>query len=141
MAHRNRHLIFIGIFAVLLCLAFSSGAMGGSSHLGVDFSWDGIRRCTGISPEIKLSNIPAGTVSFYVKLKDLDAPDYNHGGGKVPHDGSGVIPKKALRPDFGLASRYRGPCPPMGAHSYVFTVKALDADGKVLSKGEAMQPF
>ena len=138
---KNKH--FLTLFAIIFSIVLISGnaAIGGASNLGVEFTWDGIRRCTGISPEIKVSHIPSDTVSFDVRLKDLDAPDYNHGGGIVPNDGTGIIPKKALKPDFGLKNRYKGPCPPMGAHSYVFTVKALDASGKVLAEGEAMQPF
>ncbi len=130
------------ILAVIIFLVlWSSSAVLGSNTLEVSFSWDGIRKCTGISPEIHVANIPADTVSFKVTLKDLDVPDYNHGGGIVPNDGSGIIPKKALKADFGLKNRYKGPCPPMGAHNYEFTVIALDKNGKVLAEGKAVQPF
>ncbi len=130
------------ILAIIICsVLMSSSAVLGSNTLDVNFSWDGIRKCAGISPEIHVGNIPEGTVSFKVTLKDLDAPDYNHGGGMVPNDGSGIIPKRALRADSGLKNRYKGPCPPMGAHNYEFTVIALDKDGNTLAEGKAVQPF
>lgn len=129
------------VTAVLLSLSWATFAVAGPAELGVKFSWDGIRKCTAISPEIKITHIPEGTVSFRVKLKDLDVPDYHHGGGTVPNDGSGIIPKRALKYDTGLKDAYRGPCPPMGAHYYEFTVKALDSNGKVLAEGKAVEPL
>ena len=40
------------------------------------------------------------TVSFQVTLKDLDVPIYNHGGGTVHNDGTGIIPKRVLKADI-----------------------------------------
>ncbi len=141
MLKRKNALLLTMMTAVLFSFIWANTAFAESNSLDVEFTWDGIRRCTGISPEIRVANIPEGTVAFQVKLKDHDSPDYNHGGGTVPNDGSGIIAKKALKPDFGLKNRYRGPCPPMGSHTYEFTVKAVDADGKVLAEGHAVQPF
>lgn len=126
---------------LLMAVFFVSSVYSEPAKLGVDFSWDGIKRCTGISPEIKVSNIPEGTISFKVQLRDLDAPDYNHGQGIVPNDGSGIIARKAVPNGFGVKNRYRGPCPPSGAHNYEFTVSALDKDGNVLAVGSAIHPF
>jgi len=135
----------IALFGLMMVGMFVFGMSGvgfcTTQKLGVEFTWSDIRRCTGVSPEIKVSNIPDGTVEFDVKLKDHDAPDYNHGGGKVKNDGSGIIPRKALKPDFGLKNRYKGPCPPMGAHNYEFTVKALDKEGNVLAEGKSARLF
>jgi len=58
---------------------------------------------------------------------------HNHGGGKVAYSG-----QKSLA--YG-AFRYKGPCPPSGSHTYQFTVKAIDAKGKVLATAKAQKPF
>lgn len=106
-----------------------------SQHLKVSFKFDASSRCSEISPELEVGDVPPGTVAFKVKLKDRDVPTWNHGGGTVAHDGSGIIPKGALK------GGYNGPCPPSGSHTYVFTVKALDANDAVLAEGEKSQRF
>src|SRR5215475_6698646 len=73
-------------------------------------------KCSRMSPEIKVGNVPAGTVAFKVRLRDNDKPSWQHGGGTVPADPSGVIPAGAL------TDGYNGPCPPDGSHTYEFTV-------------------
>lgn len=137
---QKRRLVSVILGVIMVSFFWTGSAICDSAQLGVDFSWDGIRKCTGISPEIRVTNIPEGTISFQVTLKDLDVPDYNHGGGIVPNDGTGIIPKKALKADFDLKNRYKGPCPPMGAHYYEFTVKAIDGNGNVLTEGKSVQP-
>ena len=104
-------------------------------ELGVDFSWEGVKRCSKISPKIRVAGVPAGTVTLKVKLKDLDVPRWNHGGGSIAYDGSGIIPAGALK------SAYNGPCPPSGSHRYQFSVKALDNEGVVIGMGKAMRTF
>ena len=121
--------------AAALIIGLSIGSMPAlADDLTVSFKFDGSSKCSRISPEIKVGNIPAGTVAFKVRLKDLDA-SWRHGGGTVPHDGSGIIPKGALK------SGYNGPCPPEGSHRYVFTVKAVDANDDTLAEGAAEQRF
>ena len=106
-----------------------------ADDLGVAFKWSSADRCSHSSPEIHVSNIPAGTKSFRVRLKDNDVPSWRHGGGTVPADASGVIPKGAL------TDGYNGPCPPDGTHHYEIIVKALDANDDTLAEGSAEQPF
>ena len=55
------------------------------------------------------------------------------GEARLPIKGKNSLPYGAFK--------YKGPCPPMGTHYYKFTVKALDAKGKVLEKASAKQPF
>jgi hypothetical protein len=105
-----------------------------AADMSLSFSWEGIEKCSYTSPEIAVANIPDGTAEFKVKLKDLDVPGYNHGGGNVKNDGSGVIKKGAL-------NRYEGPCPPSGSHIYKFSVRALDANGDELAEAEAEKKF
>jgi phosphatidylethanolamine-binding protein (PEBP) family uncharacterized protein len=70
-----------------------------------------------------------------VRLRDNDKRSWRHGGGTVPADPSGVIPRGAL------TDGYNGPCPPSGSHEYEFLVEALDANGDTLAEGSATQSF
>ena len=106
-----------------------------AQRLKVSFKFDASSRCSETSPEIRIGDVPSGTVVFKVTLKDRDAPRWNHGGGTVPHDDSGIIPKGALK------DGYNGPCPPSVSHTYVFTVTAVDAKGNVLAEGESSTRF
>ncbi|MEE4113473.1 MAG: hypothetical protein V2I40_11710, partial [Desulfobacteraceae bacterium] len=90
-----------------------------AAEMTVAFSWEGIDPCTHDSPEIRVSPVPKGTAELQVKLKDISMPEWNHGGGKVKHDGSGVIPAGALK------IGYNGPCQPGGRHPYEFSVMAV----------------
>ena len=106
-----------------------------AAKMAVEFSWEGIAACTHESPEIRVSNVPEGTEELWVKLKDISLPAWNQGGGKVKHDGSGVIPAGALK------LGYNGPCPPSGRHKYEFSVMALNADDVIIGFGKAVQSF
>lgn len=94
----------------------------------MDWTWLRAHRCATTSPALSVTGIPPETKMLQVTLVDQDVPGYRHGGGAVEHDGSGAaaIPAGALKD-------YRGPCPPDFAsfgHEYIFTVKAIGADGK-----------
>jgi phosphatidylethanolamine-binding protein (PEBP) family uncharacterized protein len=107
------------------------------AKLVVDFSWEQTEMCSSVSPEIKVAGFPESTKSFKVTLRDLDtiSPDpFYHGGGTVANDGSGVIAAGSLK-------YYKGPCPQIGIHRYVFTVKAVDADGRIIGIGKQMKKF
>ncbi len=106
-----------------------------AAEMTVDFSWQGIDACTHESPQLRVSAVPDGTAELSVRLKDISMPAWNHGGGKVKHDGSGVIPAGALK------LGYNGPCPPSGRHDYEFSVMAVNADGAIIGFGKARQPF
>lgn len=136
------------IFFVLLlsvgCIAMAIPCHPGSvdetvpsdpGAMAIDFHWQKANLCErGYSPQIILQGVPAGTVKFKVRLKDLNMPSYNHGGGEIENDGTGIIKAKAIK-------NYRGPCPPLGTtHNYRFTVLALDAAGKTLATAEKIVP-
>ena len=104
-------------------------------ELSVDFSWEGVLRCSSNSPEFRVNGIPPGTKSFKIKLEDLDVPSWDHGGGTVTNDDSGIIPPKSLK------SGYNGPCPPSGSHRYQFTVNAVNEEGVIIGIGKAMKKF
>lgn len=123
--------------AMLLC---ASGAFA-QSRLDVDFAWNISHRCSPVSPEIRLKDIPAGTTMLRVKMTDLDNKNDDHGGGDIsqsePFGNNFVITSGALK-------AYKGPCPEnfttLG-HEYQFTVTALGADDKPLALGSAKAPF
>ena len=106
-----------------------------AAKMVVDFSWQGIQACTHRSPKIRVSNVPEGTHELWVKLKNINLPEWNQGGGKVKHDGSGVISAGAL------TLGYNGPCPPGGRHKYEFSVMAVDAEGVIIGFGKARRAF
>lgn len=122
-------------YGLFLAGALSSAAPALADDLTVSFKFDSSSKCSKVSPAIVVGNVPSGAVAFKVKLKDRNKPTWSHGGGTVANDGSGIIAKGALH------DGYNGPCPPSGSHTYVFTVKAVDANGDVLAEGEASQRF
>ena len=124
------------IFSFLLFFGCSTIKIAPDAvELAVDFSWVGVSKCSNQSPEISVDGIPAGTKTLKVKLKDLDVPRWNHGGGTIENDDSGIIPAGSLK------NRYNGPCPPSGSHRYEFTVNAVNEEGIIIGLGKAMQSF
>ena len=119
----------------LLALAITLGLVGGTSaqtsnppKMGVDLIFDPKHKCQGISPEIRLSNVPAGVASYEVKLTDLDVPTFHHWSQTLPAEGP-VIHE-------GAGSDYFGPCPPSGTHRYEITVVARDGQSRAVASGE-----
>ena len=100
----------------------------------ITFKFERKHKCSNTSPKITLSNIPEGTQTFKARLVDRDVTSWNHGGGTVANDGSGVLGKGAL------TEGYNGPCPP-SSHLYEITVKALDTNGKELASAGKKRMF
>jgi len=111
------------------------------SRLDVAFAWNINHRCSPVSPEIRLKDIPAGTTTLRIKMIDLDQKDDDHGGGDIsqsePFGSSFTIASGALK-------AYKGPCPEnfttLG-HEYQFSVTALGAEDKPLAIGSAKAAF
>lgn len=88
----------------------------------ISFDWGDIPRCTSGrpntvgSPAFILRGVPTGTTTIQFRLKDLNVPGYNHGGGTVKVGRDGKLP-------FGVF-QYKSPCPPGGAHTYEWTATA-----------------
>ena len=124
-----------GRFATLALALLLPGAVEAAT-LGVSFSWAGTAACSSTPPAFTITGVPGDTKVLAFRLTDLDAPHYRHGGGEVAWSGSGNIPGGSF------AGGYNGPCPPSGAtHTYVWTVRALDASRKVLAEGAATGRF
>ncbi len=102
--------------------------------------------CKGadINPEIMWEDIPEGTKSFALSVKDPDAPsgtfvhwlvyDIDKNKTKIEENS---IPGKQVKNSFGKKN-YGGPCPPSGVHRYYFRLFSLDTEslGNITSQEE-----
>lgn len=118
-------------------MTFSTNAFSNNMAIPVLYTCDG----KDISPQISWAKSPENTSAFAIIMKDIDAP-----GGTFYHWGIYNIPAAVTTLTAGAAtptganvaqnnfekSAYNGPCPPKGsAHTYVFTVYALDSQIKL----------
>ncbi len=114
-----------------LLLAAAGCATADTSKLprmGVDFAFDQKHKCQGVSPEIRLTNVPAGVASYDVIMTDLDAPSFHHWSQTIAAAGS------TIREGIGVG--YFGPCPPSGTHRYQIAVTARDGQKQPVAYGE-----
>lgn len=110
------------------------------ADMSVSFDWGDIPLCTSGNPNrvgnpaFVLKGVPEGTTVLDFRLKDLDVPSYNHGGGKIKlaQSGNFSIP-------FGVF-KYKSPCPPSGSHTYQWTVTAK-AGNKKLATAKASRDY
>lgn len=118
--------------------ALALSATTAAAEFTISFEWGDIPLCTSGkpnrvgSPAFTLRGVPAGTTSIDFRLKDLDVPNYNHGGGKVKIGSDGKMP-------FGVF-KYKSPCPPGGAHTYEWTATAK-AGKTVLGRAKAKRKY
>ena len=146
-----KHITLVTLITLLLVTSradaqeftLQSADLGGQLTAAQVFSGFG---CTGrnISPALKWTNAPAASKSFAITVYDPDAPTgsgwwhwlvFNlpaatselKAGAGTPRNG--LLPKGAVQSvtDYGQPG-FGGACPPVGdkAHSYIFTVYALD---------------
>ena len=115
-------------------MKLTSPAFGDGAPIPARYTCDG----EDVSPELRWSGLPDGTVSLALTCQDPDAPrgtfthwviwnlDPTEGG--IP---AGDVPKGARqgRNDFGQIG-YGGPCPPPGhgVHRYFFTLYAVSTE-------------
>ena len=119
---------------MLACSILAGLTAAAHAGMRVDFDWGPTKKCFDVnSPPFKLSGVPEGTASLDFQMTDRNAPGFHHGGGRVAYKGQSSLPYGAFK--------YKGPCPPSGSHSYVFTVKALDGHGKALATAKASRDF
>lgn len=114
------------------CTATQSN-VADNGTIKVEFSIQEINTCVnGLSPEIKLGNVPQGTVYLKALFKDPFHPMFDHGGGIVTYDTTNIIPQGALK-------SYYGPCPDKSSNErnkYCFTIQALDSNYQILAWGK-----
>jgi phosphatidylethanolamine-binding protein (PEBP) family uncharacterized protein len=129
-------------FRIVLASLFFTAALAApaAAEFRFTFDWAGLKLCTSGSPNtvsnprFKVSGLPAGTTFVQFRLKDLDAPGYNHGGGWVQMSGDGAAPAGAFS--------YKSPCPPNGTHTYEWTATAkTKKNGKTLGKTTARRKY
>ena len=123
------------VVALLVMMLVCEGSLRAQmSRFAVDVTWAGSKSCFDPqSPPFTLNGVPPGTQRLHFAMKDLDAPDFRHGGGTVAYDGQRLVPRGAFS--------YRGPCPPQGQHRYQWTVEAVDAAGHTLATASITQKF
>lgn len=120
----------------LAALVLSAGAA--ASEFTISFDWGDIPRCTSGrpntvgSPAFVLRGVPAGTTMIQFRLKDLNVPSYNHGGGTIRVGQNGKLP-------YGVF-KYKSPCPPGGAHTYEWTATAK-AGNQTLATAKARRKY
>ena len=126
--------LFMPVVAAALALSSTSA----SAEFSIAFAWGDIPACnsgrpnTVGSPAFVLRDVPAGTTSIEFRLKDRNAPNYNHGGARVKVGQDGQLP-------FGVF-KYKSPCPPGGVHTYIWTATAR-AGNKVLARARASRKY
>lgn len=103
--------------------------------------------CQGkdVNPQLTWENVPEGTKSFALSLKDPDAPIgtfvhwlvYD-----IPKEKRTIeensIPGEQVQNHFNQEN-YGGPCPPSGEHRYFFRLYALDTE--TLGRIDDMEEF
>ena len=108
----------------------------------INFSWAGLKLCTSGNPNMvpnpifEISGLPKGTVGIDFRLKDLNVPNYNHGGGWIEISKDGAVTANSFK--------YKSPCPPNGKHKYQWTAKAKDKKGfggKTLATAKASRIY
>lgn len=136
--------ILILLFSLNSCGHFtqddgSKGSNKAPSTITLDYTWAGIGRCLGSSPEIFLSGVPEQTHTLNFKLKDIFFPFFPHGGGELSYIGN----KHILQGEIKKAkSHFIGPCaPPFFPGQYEISVIAFDKNGTPLAEGKSRRPF
>lgn len=126
---------------MILAAAMTLAATAASADFKMSFSgWGNIPKCTTGrpntvgNPAFTLTGVPEGTTQIIFKLKDLDVPGYNHGGGKMKLkvNGSVKIPAGSFK--------YKSPCPPSGRHTYEWSATAKKG-GKTLATAKASKKY
>jgi len=124
-------------------ITLASPAFGRNQPIPAKFT------CTGqnISPPLQWNGLPKHASTLTLHLDDPDAP-----GGHFTHWDVTQIPATTNAiPEGGHVGiegtngfgrqGYGGPCPPSGEHRYVFTLRALDTNGKEMARGELIGTY
>ena len=123
------------IFLTLLLLITTTELY--AQTLNVDFKWMLKHKCSKSSPELKVDNIPKGTVELKINMIDHQRPNLNsfHGGGNLKNEAG--FPSSFIIAE-GALQTYNGPCPPdvesYYGHEYEFFVVAVDKQNNEVGK-------
>lgn len=121
-------------------MTLSTNAFNNNMAIPVLYTCDG----KDISPQVSWSKSPENTIAFALIMKDIDAPSgvfYHWGIYNIPATMTTLAAGAATPTSANVAQNnfdkpgYNGPCPPKGsAHTYVFTVYALDSQIKLTNQ-------
>ena len=128
------------IFLTLLLLITTTEYLYAQT-LNVDFKWMLKHQCSKSSPELKVENIPKGTVEMRIQMIDLDMRTFNHGGGNLKNEAGFPVTFTIAE---GALQSYTGPCPPNFSsfgHDYEFFVVAVDKQNNEVGKGSKKKTF
>ncbi|PUZ23423.1 YbhB/YbcL family Raf kinase inhibitor-like protein [Chitinophaga parva] len=109
-------------------LAITSPAFEHNGNIPAKYSCEG----AGINPALHIARLPEAAASLALIVEDPDAPNgtFDHWicwniapAGELPENG---IPGVSGKNSTGKTG-YHPPCPPQGAHRYIFHVFALDS--------------
>ena len=116
------------ILLIIFILLFSKNAF--SDDFSFIFDWSNLKNCTSgnpntvTNPTFYINDIPKGTKEIIFKLKDLDVPGFNHGGGKFSISNLKIVSPEDQKFGEYLFKiepgnfKYKSPCPPDGQHTY-----------------------
>lgn len=132
----SRTMAHVAVVATMVALAGCAAQNGapGVPPIGVETAIGAKHLCgLGVSPEIKLANVPATAARYTVRITNVDALLARRWQEEIAATGA-VIPEGALK-------TYRGPCT---AQHLVFEhrveVLAADASGQAVGYGRAYVP-
>src|SRR5260370_30983202 len=97
--------------SALLLLMCGNALHAQSPDFTGNFTWQGPASCFDPkSPPFSLSGVPGGTKVLRFSMKDLNAPNYPHGGGSVAYNEQSQVDRGAFS--------YQSPRPPSGLPRY-----------------------
>ena len=76
-------------FIFAFCLLIGTCNVSQAGDFKIEFSWEGHKLCNTCRPNLvsnpifKVSGLPKGTAGIDFRLKDLNVPSFNHGGGWI----------------------------------------------------------
>jgi len=119
-------------------MTLSSPAFANNEHIPKQYTCDG----ANISPPLVIGGVPSSAKSLTLVVTDPDAPGgaFTHWkainiGPNLTMITEGGHPGQEQTNGFGKVG-YGGPCPPSGEHHYVFTLTALDGNGKSVAQAK-----
>jgi phosphatidylethanolamine-binding protein (PEBP) family uncharacterized protein len=122
-----RGIVAVG-FVGLLFAGCATAGLEKLPQMGVDFAFEQRHKCGGVSPEIRLTNVPQGIARYEIKMTDLDVPSFRHWSETL------AATEPVIREAAGHG--YYGPCPPSGTHRYSLEVVGRDARNTPIAYGE-----
>lgn len=116
-------------------MALTSPAFASGEEIPFRYTCDG----ANILPPLEFANLPEGTETLAIVIKDPDAPDgtfdhwvrFNIPPSTGLEEGASSVRDVGLFGTFGTndfgSAAYGGPCPPVGEHLYFFQLFAIDS--------------